>query len=289
MVGTVYDIISLTAPSHDHLMSADQPSYFLVPSWDLGPDDVVLGSVIANVKRPQMPLMGKSPAISIDTKIQMQGPQVSSGTVKFSTEQSVGLFSNFLQAVTVGGEVSYASKQTKQLEYSCDKMETRKFVPSTEYINSVVQDATISTYLKSGGLSSKVFVITGLKIASEITITTTLEDGYEAKAQVGIDLLAGGLKIGPQGSWKSETSKTHTTTIKGPIVFAFQVKKLRKHLVGGLKSKDVVKGAMLGKEKTSEREFELVRDDVGLGDVEDFGMEMRSAIDEYGEQCRMIF
>ena len=96
-----------------------------------------------------------------------------------------------------------------------------------------------------GGLGAKVFMVTGIKTAYNVTITTTEEKEKETTAQVGVGIPAAPVTVGPKGSHKSTEYEKHTRTIAGPIVFAFQVEKIRVNRKGKAVSGEYIDGAML--------------------------------------------
>jgi hypothetical protein len=54
-------------------------------------------------------------------------------------------------------------------------METRRFMLSPKFIAKVAADLTAKSHLKIGGMGTKAFVVTSVKIAKGVTITITEE------------------------------------------------------------------------------------------------------------------
>lgn len=269
-------------------MASMRKSYFLSPSWSLEPTEVILGSVIANLNRPHDALSAESLPSAIDTNIHTGEERSCSGTAKTSKKWSIGLFSTFVHAITLGGEVSYSSTSRAVVKYSCDSMETRRFTPSPAYITKAADNSPVKTHLKTGGLGAKAFVITGVKTAQGVILTTTQETEQDTKVEIGADIPVAQLSLGPKVKYKPETYQTHTTTIVGPIVFAFEVEKLCVKRKGQATSKEFVDGAMLGQKDNAEYIIELVKPNLDEDELEDFGMETHSGIeDETGEECRI--
>lgn len=279
-----------TAPSTR--MASTRKSYFLAPSWDLKPDEIALGSVIANFRAPQRVLSAATLTSSIDTLVP---PSIEekpcSGNAKQSRKWSTGLFATFIQVGALGGEVAYSSSSTIDIEYKCDSMETRRFTPSLGYVARASEDKDVKEYLKAEGFGAKAFMITGVKTAYNVTITTTEEREKEATAKVGVAIPTGKVTVGPKGSHKSTAIEKHTRTIAGPIVFAFQVEKICVSRKGKAISKEYVDGAMLGREDedTSECIIELAGQGLNEDEIEDFDVATRSGTDdETGETCEII-
>ncbi|KAF2797774.1 hypothetical protein K505DRAFT_322301 [Melanomma pulvis-pyrius CBS 109.77] len=273
-------------------MASMRKSYILVPSWALDPAEVILGSVIANVKAPHKTLSATALPTHIDTPIPPPIVDKScSGIAKRTRESNAGLFSTFINVITFGGEVSFASSLSFEVEYSCDTMETRRFSPSLSYITKATEDAGVKQHLKMGGLGAKAFMITGIKTTSNVVIGTTEEKGRETTAQVGVHIPAAQMTVGPKGSHKSSQYNKNTRTIEGPIVFAFQVEKIRVNRKGKASSEEHIDGAMLSRGGSSAGEYIIERAGQILDDddLDDFEVEVWSGIDEEtGDVCDIV-
>ncbi|KAG4438023.1 hypothetical protein IFR05_006482 [Cadophora sp. M221] len=270
-------------------MASVRKSYFLSPSWHLEPSEVVLGSVIPNLNSPHKALSVESLPSAIDTKIYTGEGGALSGTAKAAKSLSMGLFATFIYVVTLGGEVSYSSTSASEVRYSCESMETKRFTPSPTYIAKAANDEAVKAHLRIGGMGAKVFMITGVKTVQGATITTTEETGQESNVQIGVDIPAAQITVGPKVTYKPTTSQTHEQTVAGPIVFAFEVEKLRVNRKGQVTRNEFVDGAMLGQREDIEYVIERVSQDLDEDELEDFGVEACSGIeDETGEECRII-
>ncbi|EQB57005.1 hypothetical protein CGLO_02932 [Colletotrichum gloeosporioides Cg-14] len=270
-------------------MASVHRSYFLSPSWDLQPNEVVLGSVIGNLKLPQKSISQMSFDDTVQSEVRIQTTTEASGLAKASNGWSGGIFSSFIQLVAVGGELSYSTASNVEIEYFCDTVVTSRLSLSAEYVKKVAGDEAVDTYLKFGGLNSKLFIITGVKVATGVTITTTEEKAQDGKASVGLDIPQVGVKFGPQGTWSSIQQSKHTITIDGPIVFAFQVEKLKISRRGGITSSPYVKGTMLGNQKGATYDFVLGGDHLEEEEVDDFGLNARLGTDGTGNQCQILW
>lgn len=269
-------------------MASMRKSYFLSPSWTLDPTEVALGSVIANINRPDDALSAEP--FPIDTSIYTGRETSCSGTIVMSKKQSVGLFATFIQVIKVGGGFSYSSTSTAEVAYSCESVETRRFTPSTTYITKAAGNDAVKRYLKIGGLGAKVFVISGIKTAHGVTITTTQGSEQATNVHTGIEIPATQLTLGPRVTYMPKTSETHTRTIAGPIVFAFEVEKLRVNRKGQATSKEFVDGAMLGQKDDVEYVVERAGNYLDEDEMEDFVVAARLGVeDENGEECQIIF
>jgi hypothetical protein len=267
-------------------------TYFLPRDWQIHPDQVVLGSVIANIKTPDSALSASKLPASIDPPIAPpKQDKPYSGTARKTKEWSAGLFSTFLQVITIGGELSMSSNSTVEVAYSCDLVETRRFTPTLEYIEKAAEDTGVSKHLKMGGLGAKAFMITGVKLAQGAIITTTEEYGKDMTAQLGVELPTVPITLGPKGTHKTSNYRQFTDTVEGPFVFTFEVEKLRVGLRGKVSHKGFVKGAMLARGKGNEEDYvvEMAGEGLDEEEIEDFDVEVRPGIeDESGKACTIV-
>ncbi|THV45989.1 hypothetical protein BGAL_0429g00040 [Botrytis galanthina] len=264
-------------------------TYFLSPSWNIQPTEVALGSVIASLDTPHRGLSDGDLPSAIDTTIYIGEEKNNFSTAKSSKGWSAGLFSTFLQIVTLGGEVSHSSSSSSEVTYSCEVMETKRFTPSPAYIAAVAKDPAVRTQLEIGGIGAKVFVITGIKTVKGVNITTIEQTKQHSTIQVGAEFPGTQLAIGPKVTSNRNIHQTHTKAVSGPIVFAFEVEKLRMNRKGQVKSTEFVRGAMLGQKDEIECVLESVANDLNEKELGDFEMEACLGIDdETGTECQIV-
>ncbi|KAL7781836.1 hypothetical protein V8C43DRAFT_297416 [Trichoderma afarasin] len=205
-------------------MNFFKKSYFLAPSWDLDPSEIALGSVIADITSPETFISNKDLPTEIDKKIRSWEAKGCSGSIKSRRKWGVGLFTTLLQAIKSYVAISYVSMSSSEFKYSCESIETRTFALSPQFIAKAAADPAVATFLKTG---DKVFVITGVKIAKTLDITTikVTENSKIVQASAGIPIPD--LQIKAEAGRDHARYHTHTQRIDGPIVFAFQVARLR--------------------------------------------------------------
>jgi hypothetical protein len=273
-------------------MASTHKTYFLAPSWNIGPDEVILGSVVTNPKLPQHAISVATLNSNIELPIPRPIEEKScSGTAKKETKWSTGLFATFIQVVTLGGQASFSSDSILQVHYSCESMETHRFTPTLAYITKVAEDTEVKSHLKIGGIGAKVFMITGVKIVSNITITTIEEKTKETVAKIGVDIPAAQLTVGPKATYTLANYDKHTRTIAGPIVFAFEVEKIQVNRKGKVVHGEYIDGAMLAKKDGVATDYVIERAGQGLDEDEtvDFDMSTRLGTDDTtGEACEII-
>jgi hypothetical protein len=273
-------------------MASMHKTYFLAPSWNIGPDEVTLGSVVTNPKLPQNTLSAATLTTNIELPIPRPIEEKScSGTAMKETKWNTGLFATFIQVVTLGGQASFSSDSTLQVDYSCESMETHRFKPTLAYITKAAEDTEVKSHLKIGGLGAKVFMITGVKIVSNITITTIEEKTKETVAKIGVDIPTAQLTVGPKATYTSANYDKHTRTIEGPLVFAFEVEKIRVNMKGKVVHGEYIDGAMLAKKEGAATDYVIERagQDLDEDETVDFDVSTRSGTDDAtGEACEII-
>ncbi|KAK3672610.1 hypothetical protein LTR78_007422 [Recurvomyces mirabilis] len=234
-------------------MASTRKTYFLAPSWDIGPAEIALGSVVANPKVPHRPLSAGTLPDDIDSAIVNTPPaDKCSGFAKLSGAWSLGLFATFVHFVTLGGKLAHSRKSASEIRYSCDTMGTRRFVPSSTYVTKAAHDKGVQAFLSMGGPGSEVFVITGIKTGYNITITTSEGKDVASAAQLGVDIPIIQTTVGPKAEHRSESQQEHRQHIEGPIVFAYQLERLRQTRKGAISNSEHTSGAMLGQGATGE-------------------------------------
>lgn len=169
-------------------------------------------------------------------------------------------------------------------------MKTRRYSPSNKYIENAAADKNVQDHLKMGGLGAKVFVVTGVMIASDITITTTQEVEGATTVQLGVDIPAIQTTVGPKGSHKKTQLLKQTRKIAGPIVFAFEVEKMRVNRKGKAVSSEYVSGAMLGRTAGVDDELviERVAGKLDEEEIEDFEVAVETGMDEAVGPCDVV-
>lgn len=205
-----------------------------------------------------------------------------------------GVWTSFLQMIfSIGGGISvHAEKEVKQ-HWEVGTMTTMTFVPSEKWLEDVVRSDEVRGYLLGNRWREKVYLITGVMIASSSqSFRATLEEkglhinvGVDATAWTGVPV-----SVGPEGKWKrKEVAKTQSET-EEKFVFAFRVREIRVKRKGGVKNHRLYdKGALFNAEK---RRDEVGRDEEdveveGLGEEAEgaeFGLEMKGVRQALGDE-----
>jgi hypothetical protein len=84
----------------------------------------------------------------------------------------------------------------------------------------------VEKYMKMGRSGARDFIITGTKVASDVTIPTVDERGKRITSQIGIDIPVASMTVGPKEPHEASHYEKTTRSIGGPIVLSFKSKRL---------------------------------------------------------------
>jgi hypothetical protein len=278
----------------------DTPKYyFFAPlESDIG-GPIALGSIIDKPKFADLPL-NEAPIDIDDSKI-LKPPAKSDYRLKTGSTVggSVGLWADFLGPILgIGGNAGIDWKVTKEQDVSCDLLETRWFRPTEKYIQQSILDPDVKNYIiknRSWILgNSKIFMVTGIKIAHNASFAYKLIKERGIKFHFGLDGTNSGvpLSIGPEAELRNDPSREESFKIVEPFVMAYRINEIKiKAKSSEIKSNGpVTDGAALGTVPLpNNEEIELFADfeeqdatvaDVGLTETE------QALEDEDGNVCR---
>ena len=233
------------------------PTFMLLPDYSHAPDkDILLGTVLLLSKEtklpdPDLPVNETSRVNPSDDIIKRQ---VEAPWTFHSGDQrswSGSLDADIPVFAPAGGGFGYGTKKSESFTIKCDRVDTQRFVPSRTYIAQTLQDDFIRDYCRKQWFPS-VYLVTGIKVAHKAVIQCADGSGQDIRAQLAVDGTTSGvpIKAGPSLETSKETSRDVGTTIAGPFVLAYQLKRLR-----------LKKDASL-KEVESFNKFALFDDDV---------------------------
>jgi hypothetical protein len=135
------------------------------------------------------------------------------------------------------------------------------------------EDPGVKHHLEVGGWVSKVFMVTGVKVAQDIQITTIETASAGGEGIIGADVSPAQMTVGPKGSYKSTAHDEHSQHIPGPMRLTRRKKQL--------KHEQHVSGAMLGETKLTEDAFlETAGDSLDDVEAEDFDLTQLHGFDD---------
>lgn len=207
--------------------------YFFAPlESDVG-GPISLGSIIDKPKFADLPL-NEAP-IDIENSKIIKPPKKSDYHLKTgrSLGGSIGLWADFLSPILgIGGDAGFDWKTTKEQDVTCDLLETRWFRPSPEYIKQSIADPDVKDYIvknQSWRGSSKLFMITGIKIAHNASFAYKIIKERGVRFHFGLDGTNSGvpLSIGPEADLRNDNTREESFKIVEPFVMAYRINELK--------------------------------------------------------------
>ncbi len=234
-------------------MSNRVKTWFLAPSWDLPPDSVQLGSIIWDPKGPHI---DKDHALftPADTDRDILDHSVRATTktdfevrVEELKRLKVGLFARCLHSVPLGGEATAEKDKNAEENYKIQAMRTEWFAPSKALEKKATDAPDVADFLEQADYAVPVYMITGVRIAKGISVTTLRKRGRSLRGWFGIDLSSANvpLTVGAGGADEASSSEFAKFQQSSEIVFAYQLRELRVS-DGKVVGQDFIDGALLG-------------------------------------------
>ncbi|CAK1365384.1 unnamed protein product [Cercospora beticola] len=244
-------------------------TYMLPPNLSLVPDrDIKLGQLLPlSYDKPRVP----DPESNLTDSPDYVYPDPS--LIKHEVEEpweygegykkavSGGVWADIPVLTAICGSLGFQRSGGEDITVEAKKVETSWFSPSAKYLATALQQPTASEHLLQDP-KAPVFMVTGLKVAYDASITFGKEKSKEFHGSVGADLTAVGapVKVGPEAAF-SRSREVHFRTHKdGPFVLAYQLKRIRQKRDGSLEVKGYNSRAFLFDDElpTAETEFETL-------------------------------
>lgn len=209
--------------------------YFQAPSLDINPESDIapkLGSIISTPKMLTAPL-NQYDRLSIPQSLMNQS--VNANFVTFTGSDrgaSLGLNAAALQGLAGSVDVTYAFARNNSVVHHCELLETTEFHVTKEFVTqSILASQTVQDFLANSlPFRKRVYMVTGLKIATNFSSSAASEDQYSPTLKVGLDATALGvpLKAGPEiGLTVAKNRAVSHGPALNKIVFAYRVIRIK--------------------------------------------------------------
>ncbi|CAO2658330.1 Nn.00g060530.m01.CDS01 [Neocucurbitaria sp. VM-36] len=219
--------------------------YFQAPNFSINVESETapkLGSIFPNLDRLTNPL-NQFEHVHIPTSLTNQSAAEDfKENVDKSFTGAVGLNANLVQGIAGTAEVVYAFARDKSNVYRCETLDTVEFEPNEQFINdSIIASQRVQSFLDNALVGrKKVYMITGLKIATGFSMSTSKAKQHGPTLQLGVDATALGVpaEAGPEvelGVGNFRTVSHGRTANK--IVFAYRVIRIKRRRDGQAKYK----------------------------------------------------
>jgi hypothetical protein len=220
-------------------MDAYQPRFMLPPNFLFPPDSklkpgVVLEEGSNSLPDPQEQLHdGATHVVGLETT---ELPKFHySGEGKSNTK--IGLWLDALSLVEIGLGGERGHDHNLVLDTGPAKIST--FSPSKAYISQLMKDPFLAEYTKRPRCRP-VYLVTGVMVAENATIE--VKDGttsaFQAKVVINGDGFGVPFKVGPEFEHEASHTSGPTWDLASPFVLAYALKKIRRSMLGSVKSKD---------------------------------------------------
>lgn len=228
------------------LSQAQVPSFMLLPDYTYTPDkDIHLGTLLLLSEETKLPdpdhpfnSTDRVPILLDEVRKAVEAPwsfvqgQKYGGSASFDAELPV--FS------PVGGGIGYGKWKNEDLAIYCERLETTRFVPSYEYLSTALNNDRVKSYCVGRWFPS-LYLVTGLKVAYNAVIKTGRSSGWSGHGNVSADLTPAGVpvKLGPSLGGGNDTHLEYRSTVQGPFVLAYQLKRLKLKRSGLMRKAEV--------------------------------------------------
>ncbi|KAM0543607.1 hypothetical protein ACHAPJ_012194 [Fusarium lateritium] len=282
-------------------MATQKKHYFLSPTRSTPEGPIRLGSIISTPALADDPINEEYISLS---SVPMDIIEHNEPNYRFemctSTSGSVGIWASFLQVLGIGGDVTADWSRENSQAWDCENLKTISFRPKLSYITQCLEDEGVQSYMRVNKPwlgTSKLYMITGIKVAYGASSTIRYARGKGFNLRFGVDLASQGvpLSVGPEYGRNNAISVQQSQDGAEPFVFAFRLRRIKISKKGNLRHESYDKGAMLcinESQASSDPSTELqvivegLEDDV---DGSEFQLESKNVFDEGSpgdEVCR---
>ncbi|KAH7081330.1 hypothetical protein BKA63DRAFT_206574 [Paraphoma chrysanthemicola] len=209
--------------------------YFQAPNFSINAEcDIAprLGSIFYSLERLTDPLNQHDylyiPGTSINTS-KIEELRETNGTGYMA---AVGLNANIANGIGGSADVVYALATEKKTKYCCESLETVEFEPSQQFITeSIIASQRVQTTMNKALFGRKrVYMITGLKIATGFSSSTSESSQHDTVMRVGVDATSFGVPVaaGPEIELATGRIRSiiHGRTMN-KIIFAYRVVRIK--------------------------------------------------------------
>jgi hypothetical protein len=287
-----------------------KPCYFLAPSRTCPPEGYIrLGSIIASPSLVDDPINSKPPAVPDAASVTTHSERDWSRSVTTANNSGrFGIWASFLQMILgVGGDVGVSWANEASQTYTAKVMRWNEFRPSLAYMKAAVADKEVDEFLRGNKLREKIFMVTGVMVASGAAgvIKQMRDRGLYAHVGVDATILSGGMAPVAGGpdvalNWRHEDETSFKDA--DDFVFAFRLRQIKVKKTGEISHKPKVDGALFGvedEEKALKRRIEnrerfsvlvegLSDEDATASEFRSDSLNVRGAVDEDGGDCLCV-
>ncbi|KAK4166194.1 hypothetical protein QBC43DRAFT_314201 [Cladorrhinum sp. PSN259] len=137
-----------------------------------------------------------------------------------------GIWAKTLGLSGVGGHSSAGGEWSNHETFSCDSVVTTYFDPTNEWVAKCLAAKPVDDYIVGSGYKKEVYIVTGLKVATNLTFGSEAAQSANADSKVGANVPQAPVAGGVEGNVNAEKSQ-NLSFQSTDIVVGFRVKKYR--------------------------------------------------------------
>jgi hypothetical protein len=228
-----------------HYTAMSKLYYFQAPSFSINAASESapkLGSIFYSLTRLTGPL-NESEKLDISPALVNETAQTDfRETTSKGFAGAVGLNANLVQGLAGSADIMYGFSRARKENYQCDTLETIEFEPTKDFIDaSIDASPRVQGALRKALPGKKrVFMITGLKIATGLNTSVSTTTQHGPMLQVGFDATALGIPagVGPEVELAKASARTISSgKSNDKVVFAYRVVRIKQKREVGAKWK----------------------------------------------------
>lgn len=260
--------------------------YHRTPGLDsdpLSPATLKLGNIFSSLRTLTSPL-NKDDYVSVPSHLITDPKSLLnfSDTKNARIEVSGGVFAEVAQGLLGGGELIYTFARDKGHSYCCKSLETVEFEPDERFVDDCIKASQrVQQFIADSFLGNKkVYMITGLKIATGLSARKTANQEHGPELRVGLDgsLIGAPVQAGPQlGVMASQRREIAYGPLLSEVVFAYRAIKISPKRSGNLDIKDISGGQYSVEDESDGEEDEGWN--VEVVDERDLGSEFPDSVE----------
>jgi hypothetical protein len=236
--------------------------YLLAPNFDLPPPPdgpLKLGQILDDPKDPRYPLNPDDVVSPLESKLYNQTAIGVTAVRSQLGNKEFKLWARMADLIPVGADAEISRNRSSTDIFTIKNIETSYFLPSRKYLEASIKAAEdVKRYLEGGLWGNDVYMITGLKVARDGSVTSFASDGKKTSGQGSVDLTQVAVPISAgakAGSEVASSEATHVASLE-PFVLAYQVRKILYKPGKPPKTEAYNRGAMFGKDPAGEPDLD---------------------------------
>jgi len=208
---------------------ADPPLYILLKNKDYGPKGPLrLGSVLSSPRNPESGVDDYVPAVT--SEIFKSWEDGHTDIVTSNQSNRYGLWTQFLQILGIGVNAAIERSNNASTSYTAARLDKAFFKPSQADLEDILKDPAIMSYLENKGWRTRLYVVTGIRIATR-GASGSQDEGQQTTLQsdLSLDLTAltgAPVSLGPEYSREKGSTSHSSFGSSSPFVYAYRVKEI---------------------------------------------------------------